>query len=696
MPKIPPKVDDHDLLNLCESGLMDTTIRANGLHTKGDALVFPYRNLDGKANGFVRIRPHTPREINGKQVKYEHPKGMLPRAYFPVASLAMIRNGESPLYVTEGEKKAIALSQLDLAAISISGVWCWKVKDNDELIPDLAGVNWNDQDVYIVFDYDRKADTRRQVDLARRRFAKALRVAGVKEVYNVELPSSRNGKQGVDDFLTVHDASAFYELVRAAKPVPTCTRLLRIEAGRTDSSNGVRLIDRFANDVRWIGTWDKWLIWDSQRWKVDQELRIEAYAKQVANHLWKELTAEFQNAIGKDVPAMYAFAKRSNNAHGIRAMVALARSEPGVAIGQHELDADPWLLNVENGTLDLRTGELREHRRTDFLTKLAPVEFDPAARCPLWQKFLRRILADNEELIRYLQRLFGYNLTGVTEEHILPFLWGNGANGKTTLCETKLKLLGSDYAMKATPDLLMVRRGESHPTDRADLFGKRFVACVETEEGRRMAESLVKELTGGDRVRARRMREDFWEFTPTHHVWLAGNHKPTIIGTDLGIWRRIKLIPFEVTIPQSEQDKRLPAKLADELPGILNWALEGCLDWQQNGMQEPAIVQMATQEYSTEMDDIGQFIEENCQLGQQYIAPATELYLAFKNKMPTSGISQKVFGAYLARNGYTKGRTNKGKHGWRGLRLLSDATRAAVTEKIMAKQKKRKERRSCH
>jgi len=461
---------------------------------------------------------------------------------------------------------------------------------------------------------------------------------------------------------------------------------LKVPAGRTDAANAARLISRFGEEVRWVGPWDKWLIWDEKRWKIDQTLHIEELAKLVAAKLWKELGREVatRELDRTTVSAMYSFAKISNNANGVRAMVAMARSEPGVPIGQNELDTKPWLLNVENGTLDLRTGELREHLRTDFMTKLSPVTFDLGADCPRWLEFLQTTFDGNAELIDYIQRLSGYNLTGVTEEHILPFLYGTGANGKSTFCEAFLNVLGSDYSMKAPPDLLMAKRSGSHPTERADLFGKRFVACMETEDGRRMAEALVKELTGGDRMRARRMREDFWEFTPTHHVWIAGNHKPTIIGTDHGIWRRIKLIPFDVVVPDAQQDKKLPAKLAAELPGILNWALAGCLAWQRNGMQEPEIVRDATQEYADEMDDIGQFIEEYCELGSDFMAPATELHQAYLAARPGSRKSQQAFGSSLRQRGFESGRitrgVNKAKHGWRGLRLLTDAEGERIRE----------------
>ena len=198
---------------------------------------------------------------------------------------------------------------------------------------------------------------------------------------------------------------------------------------------------------------------------------------------------------------MSYFARYSNSKNGVVNMVALARSEPDVPITVDELDRNPWLLNVANGTLDLRTGKLLPHDRRTFLTKLAPVTFNPAATCDLWIKFLDRIFADDGELIGYLQRLVGYSLTGDVSEHILPFFYGDGANGKSTFVEVCLRMLGPDYSMKAPPDLLLAKRGESHPTERADLHGKRLVACIETEEGRRLAESLVKELTGGDRIR---------------------------------------------------------------------------------------------------------------------------------------------------------------------------------------------------
>lgn len=706
MPRIgkkPLAVAAADLADLRASGITDATIRRNRLKTEDDALHFPYRDLAGEVNGFTRWKPHKPRTKDGKPIKYEQAKNTKPRAYFPTESVKKLNDNRCPIFITEGEKKALALSQLDTAAVGIGGVYCWKKKGTDKLIDDLQEIEWTGRDVYLVFDFDEKPKTRRKVAAAGRRLAKALRLAGAREVFWVELPPAADGgKQGIDDLLVTHGEKRFKELIDVAAPVPSADiPSLTTDSGRTDAANAKRLILHADGRTRWVGAWDKWLIWDGKRWSLDQQLRIEALAKEVAARLWEEISAHVIDGIDKQTLGyMCAFARTSSGANGIRNMVALARSELGVSIDIQELDTDPWLLNVENGTINLNDGTLREHCRDDLLTKLAPVTFDPDARCPMWTKFLRTIFAGNKDLIGYVQRLVGYSLTGVTEEHILPFLYGIGANGKTTLVETILKLLGPDYAMKAPPDLLMAKRGETHPTERADLFGKRLVACVETEDGRRLAEALVKELTGGDRVRARRMREDFWEFSPTHHVWLAGNYRPIITGTDHGIWRRIKLIPFEVVIANADQDKKLPHKLAGELSGILNWAIEGCLAWQRDGLGEPQRVQTATKKYSSEMDEVGQFIKDCCELGPKFTAPATELYDRFQ-AATKSRMSQRSFGESLHRRGYESDRVTSGRHKgrkcWRGLRLielaeleqLGDAALALATKNSKKKTKGR-------
>jgi putative DNA primase/helicase len=270
--------------------------------------------------------------------------------------------------------------------------------------------------------------------------------------------------------------------------------------------------------------------------------------------------------------------------------------------------------------------------------------------------------------------LCGYALTGSVSEQVLPVLYGTGANGKSTVLNALLTALG-DYGMQAAPDLLVAKRG-SHPTELADLFGMRFVASIEVEDGSRLAESLVKQLTGGDRIKARRMRQDFWEFEPTHKVLMACNHKPQVRGTDNAIWRRLRLLPFTETIPPAEQDRDLPEKLRFELPGILAWAVEGCLEWRREGLQAPEEVRQATGAYRAEMDVLGAFLRECCELGAEHNEAAKDLYAAYIRWCDDGGErpeTKRKFGSRLTERGsferYRGG--SDGGHRWRGVRLLT-------------------------
>jgi len=441
---------------------------------------------------------------------------------------------------------------------------------------------------------------------------------------------------------------------------------LETPAGRTEIANGKRLIAKHGDTLRWCDPWGKWLVWDGKRWAIDQQRAVESQAKGVIQGLWDDLAGFIRSGASGDdaVKAILAFLKASGSAHGIDAMVRLARSETGIPILPAALDTDPWVLNCLNGTLDLRTGVPRPHKRDDYLTKLCPVVYDPGAECPMWLSFLDRIVPD-ANLRSFLRRAVGMSLTGNVLDHVLLFLYGTGSNGKSTFVNTIHKMMGADYAMKAVPELLILKKNETHPTERADLAGKRFVACIETSEGKRLAESLVKELTGGDPIRARRMREDFWEFDPTHKIWLAANHKPVIKGTDWGIWRRVKLVPFTVPIPDGEQDKGLSAKLLVEAPGILAWAVSGCIERQKDGLGEPEVVQSATAEYRREMDVLGAFLDEECVTGEACLVRAKDLYAAYKHRAETAGedvMTQTAFGNALTERGFRKDRPDAGPH----------------------------------
>ena len=273
----------------------------------------------------------------------------------------------------------------------------------------------------------------------------------------------------------------------------------------------------------------------------------------------------------------------------------------------------------------------------------------------------------------FLQRALGYCLTGDVSEQVLLLFYGMGKNGKSTLVNVLLTLLGP-YAMKATSELLMVTRSDRHPTERADLFRKRLVATIETSAGGRLNEVFVKEATGGDPIRARRMREDFWQFDPTHKIILATNHKPEIRGTDYAIWRRMRLVPFTVVIPPEERDGRLSEKLRAEYPGILAWLVQGCLQWQQKGLGEPEEVMQATEDYRHEMDVLEHFLEACCVLQASVSVKASLLYQAYHQWCETSGersMSQRTFGLRLAERGFTTDRSTHGVRLWRGIGLLA-------------------------
>ena len=419
---------------------------------------------------------------------------------------------------------------------------------------------------------------------------------------------------------------------------------------RTDYGNGQRFADRYGELVRFVPKWHKWLVWNGQRWAEDT-----GEVTRLAHKTARAIFDEAKNADTTDKQrALSAWAIQSQNRARIEGM--LWSAAPYLTLEHTEFDKDPWLLNVENGVLNLRTGELLNHKPEFYITKLAPVYRDPDAGAPAFAAFLEQVIP-SDALRKFLQRLVGYALTGTTREHILPFLYGSGSNGKTTFINAILAILG-DYAKQSAPDLLLAKHG-THPTELADLFGARFVASTEIEDGRRFAESLVKQLTGGDRIKVRRMREDFWEFEPTHTVFLAANHKPGVRGTDHAIWRRIKLIPFTVTIEKSKQDEALPEKLRGELSGILEWALQGCLDWQANGLGEPDEVTEATAAYRSEMDVLAAFMEDECVVHEDASVVSSKLYSAYKEWCDDTGEkaeTQTRFSTRLAERGFDKGR----------------------------------------
>ncbi len=314
--------------------------------------------------------------------------------------------------------------------------------------------------------------------------------------------------------------------------------------------------------------------------------------------------------------------------------------------------------------MDLRTGELRPHDREDLITKLAPVSYDSEAKCETWRAFLDKIMDGNTDLIEYLKRAVGYSLTGDTTEQCLFILHGSGANGKSTFVETIHTLLG-DYAQKTETRSFMQQKNEGVRNDLARLKGVRFASAVEIMQGQRLNEALIKEATGGDRITARFLFKEYFEFRPEFKLFLACNHKPEIRGTDEGIWRRVKLVPFEVTIPPEQRDKRLLEKLETELPGILNWAMEGCQEWRRNGLQDPEEITAATASYRQEMDLLALFIDECCQLDEDGEVPTGKLFDAYEEWCKKNGeqpVKKRTFGTMMKERGLrSENKTRDGK-----------------------------------
>jgi len=450
---------------------------------------------------------------------------------------------------------------------------------------------------------------------------------------------------------------------------------------RTDLGNARRLVRWHGADLHFCHPWKEYFAWDGRRWRLDDTAEAMRRAKQTVRKMFDDAAAEVQVLRGQAdqdggwvkqrldaATKMLAFALASESSKSLTAMLRLAASEPGVPVLPPDLDANPWLFNCANGTLDLRTGQLCPHRREDLLTKLSPVVYDPNAKCPLWERFLNRIMDGRRELIDYLRRVVGYGLTADVSEQCIWFFHGGGANGKSTFLSAVLSMMG-DYGMQAVSELLMVKNNEAHPTERADLFGKRFVATIETEEGKRLAEALVKQLTGGDRIRARWMRQNHFEFDPTHKLILAANHRPIIRGCDHAIWRRIKLLPFTVTIPEAEKDKGLLARLVCELPGILAWGVRGCEEWRSVGLCEPEEVRRATAEYQSEQNTVQGFLSACCVLLPEARCRAKALWEAYVEWSSDKLMTQRRFSERLQEAGYHSERGTGGAFYWHGIGL---------------------------
>jgi putative DNA primase/helicase len=374
-----------------------------------------------------------------------------------------------------------------------------------------------------------------------------------------------------------------------------------------DTERAARFAELFGGELRYVYAWNKWVFWDGFRWAPDIDGEVFRKAQELSSLFLREASEMTDFDLRKKAAGL---AIRAGDRTRIEAMVSLARCR--MACSPTLFDSDPMLLGVSNGVVDLQTGFFRPARKEDYIIKQATPAYDPDATCPTWEKFLLRIFGQDTELVSFIQRAIGYSLTGCISEQCLFFLFGTGSNGKSTLAECLQELFGA-YALKTSSSLYTLDKHGREPSDAiARLVGKRFVTGSETEEGDDLAESRVKDITGGDTLTGRELYCPAFNFKPSHKLWIYGNHRPDVRGNDHGIWRRIKLVPFQVQISGSEKDPDLGKKLRQEHSGILNWAIKGCLDWQRAGLGEARAVVEATTSYREDEDELGEFINEMC------------------------------------------------------------------------------------
>jgi putative DNA primase/helicase len=438
------------------------------------------------------------------------------------------------------------------------------------------------------------------------------------------------------------------------------TKLAQAEAKRRGGLSEDALALLFAaqhgEQLRYVASWSRWLQWDGVRWQYDNTL-----------HVYDMIRTACRDALGSK-------ASKKFDAKTVAGVERLAKSDRRVAATVDQWDQDQWAVNTPGGVVDLKSGKLRAARREDYITKCTAVT--PGGDCPQWLAFLDRAMGRDGDLRLFLQRVAGYSLTGITYEHALFFGYGTGGNGKNVFINTIAGLIG-DYAATAPMETFIARNTDHHPTDLAGLRGARLVTASETEEGRRWAESRIKALTGGDSIAARFMRQDFFTYSPQFKLFIIGNHKPSLRAVDEAIRRRMNLIPFTVTIPLEERDEKLSEKLKSEWPGILAWMIEGCLEWQGEGLAQPEAVRNATDQYLAAEDAIALWLDECCTQHGNDSAASSALFLSWRTWAERAGEfvgNQKRFTQALEDRGFVR------KHARTGARFLRLAVKPQEPE----------------
>jgi P4 family phage/plasmid primase-like protien len=618
----------------------------------------------------VEIKNGRPRERG----KYMNPPGEMNRAYItPGVDAALLSDTNADAVFVEGPKKTIATqrlldhSGLRAVAVGLSGVFNYrgsigKMPDANGqrvtvkgVIPDIERITWTGRKVTILFDAN--ASSNPMVAAARNGLAVELASRGAK-VFIADLPEGQ-GVNGIDDYLAINGPEAGIKVLESARPFDPKEQLSRLD--NTDYGNERAFEILFGEEYRYDCTGKRWLRWTGVRWEPDSLNSIDRRMLAVAT---ERLDAAGLLTDPDDRKRATAAALKLRNIRVRQSALESATSNERFARRAEDFDRDDLLFACANGVIELQTGTFRPGRREDMLTKASPVIFDRLARCDRWLRFLSDVFAGSAAMIDFIQRAVGLSLTGLTREEVFLILYGKGRNGKGTLLRVLLALFG-DYAVNTDFATLIADKGANKGprNDLAAMAGRRFVTAQESREGAQLDEALIKALTGGDLITARFLHREFFTFKPTWKIWVATNHRPEIRGTDDGIWSRPKLVPFNVSF-EGREDRGLKEALleARELSGILNWALEGCRAYLEDGLRYPDEVTSATAEYKADSDVLGRFLTECCHSGQGSVQ-ARRLYQVFVRWATETGeqsMTETAFGRRMVERGIPRRKGNQG------------------------------------
>jgi putative DNA primase/helicase len=601
-------------------------------------------------------------------------------------------HGAAEAWLLEGEPDVWVAHQAGVTAFSLTG---GAGNYSDAAIAEIRNARIGI--VHVLYDADKAGIE------GGRAVAAALAAAG-QAVVRHELSASRFGPGA--DVTTVYnslacDDAAFGAFLAALPSAANGAGARDKTAGakaagpdaetQTDTGNAARLVGLHGARLHYIPQWGKWLVWNPELgcWILDHcDVQVRELAKDVGRAL-RAAAAHEPN--GKVAKRLFAFALKSLDTRGIGGMVDLARGIAGIPLEHEALDRNGWILGVQNGVIDLRTGKLRPFDPADLMMMQAPVTYDAQAQAPRWQQALIEWFPDPEVRV-YVQRVAGSALVGAQQDHVFVILYGGGRNGKGTFIRALQHLLGP-YAVVIHLSLLVESKYSQHDTVKAALFRARLAVASETQRRVKLDEASVKNLTGGDRITARRMRENPWEFDPTHSLWLQTNHLPEISGRDRGIWSRIRVVKFETTFAEQDQERTLDATLAAEAPGILRWQVEGCLAWQREGLAEPEPVIRETLAYRQREDTFARFASESGLVFRRDLEiQAGELQRLLTEWADAEGIDPRhpELGAWLTENGARQHqRRETGPDGkprrpryWRGLGILADQDDGEQTDAL--------------